>query len=99
MPTYDYECRKCGQVFERFHSMTATPRVRCPECRGGTKKLMGTGAGIIFKGSGFYETDYRRKSGKPPASKESESKSDKTESTASPKTEDNKGSGSKESSD
>ena len=63
MPTYEYECTKCGHVCDVFHSMTAKPRVKCPECGGRTKKLIGAGAGIIFKGSGFYETDYKRKSG------------------------------------
>ncbi len=82
MPTYEYECNKCGHVFDVFHSMTAKPRVKCPECGGGTKKRIGAGAGIIFKGSGFYETDYKRKSnsGRPapksetPAAKPSEPK-------------------------
>lgn len=78
MPTYDYECRKCGHVFEKFHSMTAKPRVRCPECRAVAKKMLGVGAGIIFKGSGFYETDYRRKSGSPPSSETSDSKPKET---------------------
>ena len=63
MPTYEYECTTCGHVCEVFHSMTVKPRVKCPECGGRTKKLIGAGAGIIFKGSGFYETDYKRKSG------------------------------------
>ncbi len=63
MPTYDYECKKCGHTSEVFHTMTAKPRVKCPECGASTKKLIGAGAGIIFKGSGFYETDYKRKSG------------------------------------
>lgn len=63
MPTYEYECRSCGCISDVFHSMTAKPRVKCPECGGRTKKLIGIGAGIIFKGSGFYETDYKRKSG------------------------------------
>ena len=63
MPTYDYECRECEHVSEVFHNMTAKPRVKCPKCGGRTKKLIGAGAGIIFKGSGFYETDYKRKSG------------------------------------
>ena len=62
MPTYEYECITCGHVCDVFHSMTAKPRVKCPECGGRTKKLIGAGAGIIFKGSGFYETDYKRKS-------------------------------------
>ena len=63
MPTYEYKCDACGYAFERFHSMTAEPIKRCPAC--GTakvKRLIGTGAGLIFKGSGFYITDYRDKS-------------------------------------
>ena len=62
MPTYEYECIGCGHVFDVFHNMTAKPRIKCPECGGRTKKLIGAGAGIIFKGSGFYEPDYKRKS-------------------------------------
>ncbi len=60
MPTYDYECEKCGLSFERFQLMSAKPLRKCPECGGKVKRLIGTGAGIIFKGSGFYETDYKR---------------------------------------
>lgn len=59
MPTYDYECTKCGHSFEAFHSMAAEPVAKCPECRGKVRRLIGTGAGILFKGSGFYQTDYR----------------------------------------
>jgi len=70
MPTYDYECQSCGHVFEKFHSMTSRPRVKCPQCGARAKKMLGTGAGIIFKGSGFYETDYRRKSVSEPGGKE-----------------------------
>ena len=62
MPTYEYECSKCGHAFERFQSMLDKPLQRCPECKGKVKRLLGTGSGIIFKGSGFYETDYKRKS-------------------------------------
>ena len=62
MPTYEYECQRCGHTFERFQSITEEKLKRCPECRGKLKRLLGTGAGIIFKGSGFYETDYKRKS-------------------------------------
>lgn len=62
MPTYEYECTVCGHVFDVFHSMTAKPRIKCTECGGRSKKKIGAGAGIIFKGSGFYETDYKRKS-------------------------------------
>lgn len=73
MPTYSYECRKCGHVQDVFHAMSANPRVKCEECGGSAKRMLGTGAGIIFKGSGFYETDYKRNGGKPGGEK-SESK-------------------------
>ena len=59
MPTYDYECSGCGHAFEAFHSMSADPVSVCPECGGKVRRLIGTGAGILFKGSGFYQTDYR----------------------------------------
>ena len=59
MPTYDYECSDCGHTFEAFHSMSAEPIAVCPECEGKVRRLIGTGAGILFKGSGFYQTDYR----------------------------------------
>jgi len=60
MPTYVYECEKCGHKFERFQTMSA-PRVKtCPECKGKVKRLIGGGAGVIFKGTGFYATDYKR---------------------------------------
>ena len=59
MPTYDYECTKCGHGFEAFHSISAEPLSDCPECNGAVKRLIGAGAGILFKGSGFYETDSR----------------------------------------
>ncbi len=62
MPTYEYECTKCSHHFERFQNMTDEPLKRCPQCRCKIKRLIGTGAGIIFKGSGFYETDYRTQS-------------------------------------
>jgi putative FmdB family regulatory protein len=59
MPTYEYECEKCGHRFELFQSMKDEPKKRCPKCRGKVRRLLGTGAGMIFKGSGFYVTDYR----------------------------------------
>ena len=60
MPTYDYKCASCGHAFEKFHSITAPPIKKCPVCGKNTvKRMIGTGAGIIFKGGGFYETDYR----------------------------------------
>lgn len=62
MPTYDYECLKCGYVFELFQRMTEKPINKCPKCnKKSVKRLIGPGFGIIFKGSGFYETDYKRK--------------------------------------
>ncbi len=59
MPTYDYECTQCGHGFEAFHGISAEPLKDCPKCDGDVKRLIGTGGGILFKGSGFYETDYR----------------------------------------
>lgn len=61
MPTYEYECQKCHHRFEKFQSIKDEPLKRCPKCKGKTKRLPGTGAGLIFKGSGFYQTDYRSK--------------------------------------
>ena len=60
MPTYDYECQKCGHLFELFQSIKDAPKKTCPKCRGRVKRLVGTGAGLLFKGSGFYTTDYRK---------------------------------------
>ncbi len=64
MPNYDYECQKCGKRFEVFQSMNDAKLTDCPEetCAGQVKRLLGTGGGIIFKGSGFYQTDYRSSS-------------------------------------
>jgi putative FmdB family regulatory protein len=81
MPTYEYFCEKCGQNFEAFQSMRDQPFKECPKelCRkprwshGKVKRLLGTGAGLIFKGSGFYTTDYRSSSYKEGAKKESDS--------------------------
>ena len=72
MPTYEYKCSACGHAFEQFQSITAAPLRRCPECgKAKVKRLLGTGAGIIFKGSGFYITDYRDASYKEKAKAES----------------------------
>lgn len=65
MPTYDYECTACSHQFEFFQSITAKPLKKCPVCGRNVRRLIGKGAGIIFKGSGFYETDYKRKSNGP----------------------------------
>jgi putative FmdB family regulatory protein len=60
MPTYDYQCDACGHRFEEFQSMKDEPLRQCPECRKKKlRRLLGTGAAILFKGSGFYQTDYR----------------------------------------
>jgi putative FmdB family regulatory protein len=96
MPTYEYACEKCGQNFEAFQSMRDEPFRECPKelCRekkwghGKVKRLLGTGAGIIFKGSGFYSTDYRSPSYQEAAKKEtpaatsgSDAKTEKKEGT------------------
>ena len=73
MPTYEYECAKCGKTFEIFQSMKDEPLKTCPDkkCKGKVKRLLGTGAGLIFKGSGFYITDYRSDGYKQAAKKDS----------------------------
>jgi len=62
MPTYEYECLGCGYNFEAFQQITAKPIEECPKCHKKVKRLISIGAGFIFKGSGFYATDYRKKS-------------------------------------
>ena len=62
MPTYEYKCQDCGYRFEKYQQMSDKPLKKCPECAGKLKRLIGTGAGIIFNGSGFYENDYKRNS-------------------------------------
>lgn len=64
MPTYDYKCLSCNDRFELFQSMTAEPIKVCPKCSGEVKRLIGAGAGPIFKGTGFYQTDYKNPSKK-----------------------------------
>ena len=82
MPTYEYKCDACGHTFEKFQSMSAAVIKKCPVCgKLKVKRLLGTGAGLIFKGSGFYITDYRSESyksgekGEKPASSETKSDS------------------------
>ena len=71
MPTYEYLCDACGHEFEEFQSITAKALRKCPKCsKLKLKRLIGTGAGIIFKGNGFYETDYRSESYKKGKEKE-----------------------------
>lgn len=77
MPTYEYECRKCKHRFEKFQSITDKPIKTCPKCKARqVVRLIGGGAGIIFKGSGFYQTDYRSDSYRKEAKKDTASKSD-----------------------
>lgn len=76
MPTYEYECTKCGIVIEEFKSINAPRRQRCPECRGKVQRLISGGSAIHFKGSGFYVTDSKSKMGS----------GSKTESTPAPGT-------------
>ncbi len=76
MPTYEYECTSCGYKFEAFQKINDSPLTKCPKCKKRVKKLISTGAGIIFKGSGFYATDYKKKS---------KSDSDKNQSNTCPK--------------
>jgi putative FmdB family regulatory protein len=79
VPTYEYKCEACGHAFENFQPMSADPIKKCPVCgKNKVKRLIGAGAGLIFKGSGFYITDYREqgytdkaKADKPPETKES----------------------------
>lgn len=63
MPTYVYQCPACGHEFEKFHKMTAKVRPKCPECGTGAERKITGGAGLLFKGSGFYITDYRKSGG------------------------------------
>ena len=82
MPTYEYECKRCGIRFERFQYITEEPIRSCPECGGEVKRLISPGGGFIFKGSGFYITDYRSESYKSAEKREKE-EARKTESKSS----------------
>src|SRR6185369_16545662 len=80
MPTYDYSCDACRHEFEAFEPITAQPQKKCPKCKKNRlRRLFGAGAGLIFKGSGFYQTDYRSDSYK----KSAEAEKPKTESSSS----------------
>jgi putative FmdB family regulatory protein len=71
MPTYDYECDACGHEFELFQSISEAVKRKCPECgKPKLRRLFGTGAAVVFKGSGFYQTDYRSDSYKKAAEKD-----------------------------
>lgn len=84
MPTYEYACPKCGHEFEQFQSMLDEPLKKCPKCKKtGVKRLVGGGAGLIFKGTGFYITDYKTKKGTPHKDGGSDSKPASSESKTS----------------
>jgi putative FmdB family regulatory protein len=84
MPSYDYKCRECGHTFEEFQSMKAEMLVVCPSCgKPALKRLMAGGVGMIFKGSGFYVTDYK-KTGSPSSNSSSNGNPSKTESKPTP---------------
>ena len=70
MPTYEYKCSQCGHRFEAFQSITADPLSDCPRCHGSVRRVISSGGGVIFKGSGFYTTDYRSEDYKKAADKE-----------------------------
>lgn len=75
MPTYDYKCRECGYRFEEMQSMNADPLKTCPECNTDSlRRLLGAGAGFIFKGSGFYITDYKNNGNSQSEKQKSENK-------------------------
>jgi putative FmdB family regulatory protein len=88
MPTYDYQCGACGHEWELFQSMNDSPVQSCPKCKKRkAKRLLGLGAGLIFKGTGFYETDYKKKSGGEPKESSSSTDSGSSDKSSSPKKE------------
>ena len=87
MPTYDYKCLACDAQFEKFQGITAPPIEECPECGGKVKRLIGAGAGLIFKGSGFYTTDYRSEGYKESAKKDKDKSDSSDKSKSSDKSE------------
>ena len=80
MPTYEYECKSCNHRFEEFQNITDEPLKVCPKCGKTVRRLIGGGMGIIFKGSGFYTTDYKRSSAVTGGNGSSKPKESKTES-------------------
>jgi len=89
MPTYEYRCLSCGYYFEKFQSIHDEPVKTCPKCGGKVQKLISSGAGLIFKGSGFYITDYKKNNSSYSSGgngkKDSQSSSEKKESTSTKK--------------
>jgi putative FmdB family regulatory protein len=85
MPTYQYQCTSCGHRMEEFQSITEAPLVRCPECNTESLvRVIGAGAGLIFKGTGFYLTDYKKRSSPPPSSGEEKKEPKKKDTPSTP---------------
>jgi putative FmdB family regulatory protein len=96
MPTYDYECDACQHTWELFQRITEDPVKACPECKKKkARRLFGTGAAIMFKGSGFYETDYRSEGYKKAADKDKKASSDSSSKSESKSDASSKSSGEK----
>lgn len=92
MPTYEYKCKNCSHLFEQFQSMKDAPLRKCPECgKNALERLIGTGAAVLFKGSGFYQTDYRSESYKAAHKAETSSAGGKAGESGAAKTEPAKG--------
>ncbi len=101
MPTYQYRCNDCSHEFSEFQSITADPLSTCPECGGAVQRLISGGAGFLFKGDGFYTTDYRSENYKKAEKADKESSSGTSDGSSSDKsaTKDASGSGSESKSD
>lgn len=85
MPTYDYECDACGHKFEHYQGINSEVLKKCPECKKNKlRRLLGIGAAVVFKGSGFYQTDYRSDSYKKAAAAEKPSSGDSSKSESKP---------------
>jgi putative FmdB family regulatory protein len=77
MPTYDYKCESCKDIFEFFQNMSDKPLIKCPKCNNNVRRLVSGGSGLIFKGSGFYLTDYAKKKPNEKETKKSDKKNQK----------------------
>ena len=77
MPTYDYKCESCKDIFEFFQNMSDKPLTKCPKCNNKVRRLVSGGSGLIFKGSGFYLTDYAKKKPNEKEPKKSDKKNQK----------------------
>jgi len=85
MPTYEYKCTKCGHLFEAFQKISDAPVKKCPKCNSPVERIISGGAGIIFKGSGFYITDYKKSGEKKESANEPSKKETKEKTDSSPK--------------